>query len=154
MSTSVLPTFVSTLVSNLQANAALSGVRIFDGIELDYSYPGNAIAVGHDGALEGDDVNAGSMHQEYEGLLGNHSKFEEGSVNCVLWAGNGTTNLASLRTAAFALLAAVETQIRSDISFGGLVLYSDLTSGSFSYRQTNVGAGVVIPFVITYKAKI
>jgi hypothetical protein len=153
MATSAQPTFIAAVIAALKAAESLSGVRIFDGIEIDQSYPGDAIAVGHDGNTETDEVNAGSIVQEYK-QLGAISKFEDGTVNCFLWSTNGGSDLTSRRVRAFTILGAVESVIRSDVSFGGTVIYSGLETGAFTYRQTQVGAAVGITFAITYRAKI
>ena len=52
MAVSTMPAFTNAVVAALQGASSLSGVRVFDGIEIDMSYPGDAIAVGHDGNLE------------------------------------------------------------------------------------------------------
>jgi hypothetical protein len=153
MATSALPTFTNAVITAFRGASSLSGIRIFDGIEIDQSYPGNAIVVGTDGSMEGDDVIAGSARQEYK-QLGAVSKFEDGAITCTLWAANGGTNLTTLRSTAFGLLGDVETIIRSDVSFGGVVIYSGLDSYQMSYRQTTLGAAVVLNFTITYRAKI
>ena len=153
MATSTLPSFINAVISGLGSYGSLSWVRIFDGIEIDYSYPGDAIAIGHDGNLEGDEVTAGSIRQEYK-QLGAISKFEDGSLSCFLWSANGTTNLTSRRARAFQLLGYVENVIRADVSFGGVVMYSGLEDSSMFYRQTTQGAGVGINFTLTYRAKI
>jgi hypothetical protein len=153
MATSALPAFTQAVITALQGASSLTGVRIFDGIEIDNSYPGDAIAIGHDGNSESDEVNAGSIRQEYK-QLGAISKFEEGQINCWLWSFNGASDLTSRRVAAFNLLAAVENVVRSDVSFGGVVMYSAMETGNVSYRQTVQGAGVAVSFTLTYKAKI
>lgn len=153
MTTSALPTFTNSVITAFRNASSLSGIRIFDGIEIDQSYPGNAIVVGTDGSMEGDDVLAGSARQEYK-QLGAISKFEDGTLTCTLWAANGGTNLTTLRSTAFTLLGNVETIIRSDVSFGGVVMYSGIDNFSMGYRQTTLGAAVVINFTISYRAKI
>ena len=153
MATSALPSFTNAVISALGAYGSLSAVRVFDGIEIDYSYPGDAIAIGHDGNLESDEVVAGSIRQEYK-QLGAISKFEDGSLSCFLWSANGSTDLTSRRARAFELLGYVENVIRADVSFAGVVMYSGLESSQMFYRQTTQGAGVGITFTITYKAKI
>lgn len=153
MATSAQPAFIAAVITALKAAPALSGVRIFDGIEIDNSYPGDAIAIGHDGNMETDEVIAGSIRQEYK-QLGAISKFEDGSINGFLWSANGGSDITSRRTGAFTLLGALENVVRADVSFGGVVMYSGLETGSVMYRQTTVGAAVGITFTITYRAKI
>jgi hypothetical protein len=153
MATSALPSFTNAVITALRGASSLSGIRIFDGIEIDMSYPGDAIAVGHDGATDTDEVSAGSIRQEYK-QLGAVSKFEYGTLNCWLWSANGASDLTSRRAQAFALLGDVEAVIRSDVSFGGVVMFSGLDVSDVIYRQTSQGAGVGITFTITYQAKI
>lgn len=153
MATSALPTVISNLVSTFKAASSLTGVVIYDGIEIDREYPNDMIAVGHDGNLDSDEVNAGSVRQRYESL-GARNKMENGVVNCVLWAQNGTADLTSLRTRAFTTLGAIETIIRTDASLSSSVIYSDLDQGQMSYIQSNEGGGVQIAFTISYTAKI
>lgn len=148
-----MPAFTTALVNALKGASSLSGIRIFDGIEIDMSYPGDAIAVGHDGNLDGDEVSASSIRQEYR-PLGAISKFEHGSINCFLWSANGTTDIATRRTQAFTLLGDVESVIRADVSFGGVVQFSAMEQGEIRYRQTTNGVGVGILFTITYQSRI
>lgn len=153
MATSAQPAFIAAVLTALKSASSLSSVRVFDGIEIDQSYPGDAIAIGHDGNTETDEVNAGSIVQEYK-QLGAISKFENGTVNCFLWSTDGGSDLTSRRIRAFNILGAIESVVRSDVSFGGVVMFSGLETGSFTYRQTTVGAAVGITFTLTYQAKI
>jgi len=153
MATSALPSFTNAVITALRGASSLSGIRIFDGIEIDLSYPGDAIAVGHDGSIDTDEVSAGTIRQEYK-QLGAISKFEYGTLNCWLWSADGSSNLTTLRARAFTLLGDVESVIRSDVSFGGVVMFSGIEASDVIYRQTTQGAGVGMTFTITYQAKI
>jgi len=153
MASSALPSFTTAVITALQGASSLTGVRVFDGIEIDNSYPGDAIAIGHDGTIDSDEVSAGSIVQEYK-QLGAISKFENGTLNCWLWSANGGTDLTSRRVQAFNLLSSVEAVVRSDVSFGGVVMFSGMETGSVTYRQTTVGAAVGINFTLVYQAKI
>jgi hypothetical protein len=153
MATSVFSTFTEAVISKFKASSDLTGVRIFDGIEIDYSYPGDAIAVGHDGNMDTDEVYPGTFRQEYK-QLGAISKFEDGTLKCFLWSSNGIADITARRERALAILAGAEKAVRADVSFGGVVMYSGIESSEFIYRQTTLGAGVGIIFTITYRAKI
>lgn len=153
MATSVWSSFSEAVIAAFKAQADLTGVRIFDGIEIDLSYPGDAIAVGHDGNLDTDEVYPGTFKQEYK-QLGAISKFEDGTLTCFLWSSNGIANITARRERALALLAGAEKAIRADVSLGGVVMYSGIESSQFIYRQTTLGAGVGLIFTITYRAKI
>jgi hypothetical protein len=153
MATSAVPALINAVITRLKADSNLSAVRIFDGIEIDQSYPGDAICIGHDGNMEGDEVVASNFTQEYRNL-GAIGKFEDGVINCTMWAWDGMTDISARRTRATAVLGYVENSIRSDVSFGGVVIYSGLETAQMGYRQTNAGAAVTINFSITYRAKI
>ena len=152
MTTSALPTFITNVLAALNAAPALSGVRIFDGPEIDTSYPNDWIAVGHDGSDDGD-FEAAAASQEYA-PIGALRKNEDGALSCVLSTWDGTTDITARRVRAFALLAAVEDVVRADPSFSGAVLWAGLESFQLQYRQTNQGAAVEIPFSLTYRARI
>lgn len=151
MATTAFPYLVDGMVQAFKASPALSGVMIFDGPEINEDYPGSWIAVGHDGS-EDMDVNAGSAQNEYL-QLGAKRMYEDGNVNCTLSAWTGDTDLPTVRRAAYSLLDAVDTAIRSDPSFNGVVLWSGLATHNPIYRQTNAGADMTINFTIAYRAR-
>jgi hypothetical protein len=151
MATTALPQVINGILTAFNNSSALSGVRIFDGPEIDSSYPGDAIAVGHDGTDDGEVV-AGNVRQEPL-QLGNQKLMESGTVDCFLWAWDGGSSLANRRTRAFELLSAADTAVRADSSFAGACLYSYIDSHSTSYRQNTAGTAVVINFTIAYTAR-
>lgn len=151
MTTVAFPVLVDNIIAAFRAATSLSDVRIFDGIEIDESYPGDAIAVGHDGSDDGD-LMAASIRNSYD-QLGAKRMFEDGTINCSMWATSGNTNLTTLRVRAYEILSAVDTVIRLDPSFSGACLYSGLEYHTPTYRQTNAGAAVIINFTIAYRAR-
>lgn len=151
MTTTALPNLIDAVVTALKAASSLSGVTIYDGIEIDSSDPTSWISVGHDGSEDGEVV-AANVRNEYK-ALGAKSMFEDGTLNCTLSAWTGETNLSVCRNSAYTLLNAIDTVIRIDPSFGGVVLYSGLENHSPTYLQTNQGAAVQINFTIFYRAR-
>jgi hypothetical protein len=152
MATTVaLPSLITNIVAAFKASAALTGVSIYDGPILDGSYPQQWIAVGHDGSEEGP-TQAAQATNTYD-QLGAKKMFEDGSINCVLAAWDGNDSPASKRTAAYNLLSAVDTAIRSDPSFGGVVLYSGLGLHTMTYSQDDLGIVCLITFTINYRAR-
>lgn len=151
MAVTAFPYLIDAIVTALRAAQSLSGVTIYDGIEIDSSDPLNWISIGHDGTEDGEVV-AANLRNEYK-TLGAKSMFEEGSVNCTLSSWTGETNLSACRVSAYDLLSKIDTVIRTDPSFGGVVLYSGLENHTPTYLQTNQGAAVQINFSIYYKAK-
>lgn len=152
MTTTVaLPSLITNIVSAFSSAASLTGVSIYDGPILDGSYPQKWIAVGHDGSEEGA-TQAGQASNSYD-QLGAKKMFEDGAINCVLAAWDGGDSPASKRTAAYALLSAVDTVIRADPSFGGVVLYSGLGLHTMTYSQDDLGIVCLITFTINYRAR-
>jgi hypothetical protein len=146
-----LPQVINGLLTTLRASSDLAGVRIFDGIEIDGSYPGDFIAIGHDGSDDGE-VSVSNTTQSFE-QLGNFKQFEDGSIECFLSTWDGGTSITARRARAATLISAVDTALRADLSLGGSCLYSQIASFQFVYLQTTNGAAVNINFTISYRAR-
>ena len=145
------PPMIDKIITALGAASSLAGVRIFDGAEVDESYPGNAIAIGHDGSLGDTEMQVGNIRNTPLDFTDVHE--ESGTINCSLWAWSGDTSFKSSRTTAFNLLSAVDTVIRADSTFSGTCFYSWLESNTVTYRQTTSGSAVVLNFAIAYTAQ-
>jgi len=151
MATTAVPQVINGIISVLGASSGLAGVRIFDGPEIDMSYPSDFIAVGHDGSEDGE-VSVANVTQVFE-QLGNMKQFEDGSVECFLSTWDGGTSLSARRTRAGVILSAVDSAIRADSTLAGSCIYSLLSSHQMTYLQTDQGAAVNISFTITYRAR-
>ena len=151
MATTALPQVINGILTAFNASAGLTGVRIFDGPEIDASYPGDFIAVGHDGSEDGE-VSVSNVTQSFE-QLGNLKQFEDGSIDCWLATWDGGTSLSDRRTRVATLLSAVDTAIRADVSLGGACIYSSLSNHQMTYIQANNGVAISVTFSITYRAR-
>jgi len=151
MATTALPQVINGILTAFNASAGLSGVRIFDGPEIDASYPGDFIAVGHDGSEDGE-VSVSNVTQSFE-QLGNLKQFEDGTVDCWLATWDGGTSLSDRRARVATLLSAVDTAIRADVSLGGACIYSSLSNHQMSYIQANNGVAISVTFTIDYRAR-
>lgn len=145
------PTMVTNIITTLKAETSLSGVRVFDGAEIDLSYPGDAIAIGHDGSFGDIEMIVGQIQNNPFAFTDLHE--EQGSISCSLWSQDGSSDITARRIRAFALISAVDTAIRKDPTFSGACLYSILSTNNVGYRQTEFGAAVVIDFTISYQAQ-
>ena len=145
------PTVIQNIITALQNAASLTGVRIFDGAEIDFSWPGDAVAIGHDGSFGDVEMQVAQVTNTPFAFTDLHQ--EEGAISCSLWSQDGSGNLTARRVRAFALMSAVDTVIRQDPTLSGACLYSILTTNAVSYRQTEFGAAVVIDFSISYQAQ-
>ena len=151
MATEAAEGLIDAMVAAFKGATSLADVTVYDGPEIDSSDPLIWLAVGHDGTEDGEVV-AVNMKNEYK-QLGAKSMFEEGYVNCVLDVWNGDTNISALRTQARTYMSAIDSVIRLDPSFGGIVLWSGLDSQTLSYAQTSQGAEIKIVFTVYYKAR-
>ena len=149
--TALFPTMIDKIIVALNASTDLKDVRIFDGAQVDQSYPGDAIAIGHDGSFGDIEMQIGNITDTPFVFTNLHE--EAGTINCSLWSQDGTTDIASRRTRAFAILSAVDTALRVDPTFGGTCLYSILATNSISYDQTGFGVACKIDFTINYQAQ-
>jgi len=151
MATTALPQVINGILTAFNASADLTGVRIFDGPEIDSSYPGDFIAVGHDGSEDGE-VSVSNVTQSFQ-QLGNLKQFEDGNVDCWLATWDGGSSLSDRRARVATLLSAVDTAIRADVSLGGACIYSSLSSHQMSYIQANNGVAISVTFTIEYRAR-
>lgn len=151
MTTAAFPNLITNIVAAFKASSSLAGVSIYDGPMLDGSYPQQWIAVGHDGSEEGPSQ-AGQATNTYD-QIGAKKMFEDGVINCTLAAWDGETSPSAKRTAAYNLLSTVDTIIRTDPSFGGVVLYSGLGLHTMTYSQDDLGIVCLITFTINYRAR-
>jgi hypothetical protein len=149
--TIAFPTMIDKIITALGAAATLTGIRVFDGAEVDDSYPSDAIAIGHDGSFGDAEMQAGSITNNPQNFTDQHQ--EDGSISCALWTQDGGTDLTAKRTRAFSVLSKIDTVIRADPTFTGTCFYSYLQSGNVGYAQTQMGSAVIITFTITYQAQ-
>ena len=145
------PTMVNKIITALGAASSLTGVRVFDGAEVDFSYPGDAIAIGHDGSFGDSEMQVGNIQDNPFAFTDLHE--ESGTISCSLWSQDGSNDTAARRTRAFVLLSAIDTIIRSNSTFDGTCLYSILSANTVGYRQTDMGVAVVLDFTISYQAQ-
>jgi len=153
MSTSAIPGAMAALVDIL--TAALPDVAVFDGSSVaDDSMP-DCVWVG----WHPDEQDAARFVQSFN-AAGARTRDEAFQIFCYLESWSGDTDMPARRTQAFALLAAVETALRSTAAdpakanLGGTVLWAELTTGSLRPIQDDKGLRAGIPFVISCRARI
>lgn len=109
------------------------------------------VLVGDDGDPESE--RESTFGQEWADLACS-SRHERGSIPCAAVAASGDTDPATTRTAAFALLSACETALRTNRTLSGLVMTAQLTTGSALLAQGDNGSWVIAQFEITYMAQV
>lgn len=153
MTTTALPLVLEGVLNAFTNAQSLKdmNVQIYDGPEVDNSYPGDWIGVGHSGAQDGD-ITAAQGQNSWRGL-GAKRMEEIATIDCVISTWDGDTDVKGKRDRAYAILSAVDTIIRQDPSFGGACLFGGLSTTSLGYRQTTAGFVVEILFSIAYEAR-
>lgn len=130
----------------------LAGVTVYDGPPaVQPPAAGKILVIGGDWVPSDQSRAAASATQEAS--MGNRSRNETISIACQCRAGSGDTTMATQRTDAFGIVAAVEQLLVADPTLGGLT-YSDAKVGSVDeVRQIQQsGAGCVVSFTITATA--
>jgi hypothetical protein len=97
---------------------------------------------------------AGTVNQTW-GELGARAKYEDLTVPCELVCQAGDTSLTQRRTDAKAILAAVESALRTDFTLSvAQLLWCHMSAGTPQQKQTPNGSALVIPFTITGRARL
>ena len=145
------PNLIDAIITRLGATSSLSSVRVFDGIQVDESYPGDAIAIGHSGGFGDTEMTIGNITDSLLDFGEIHQ--ESGVIDCVLWSADGSTDVKARRTRAFAILNAIDAAIRQDPSFSGNCFHSYLQTSTIGYLLTVQGVAVTINFTIVYQSQ-
>src|SRR5260221_2025270 len=88
--------------------------------------------------------------------IGRRGRSEQVTIHCCAEAWSGTDDIKSMRAAAHAIVAAVETLLQADTTgFGGNVLFPDPGVTTRQLLQNNAGAGTArVPFDLTLRSRI
>lgn len=146
--------FIAALLAKFHADTTLIAtynVLVIDGPPLtDLSRP-NILFVGAQPSGEG----SGASFAQRWGEMGTRSKYELISADCEFWVRDGSTDLSTLRATAKALLAAVESALRTDFTLSVAALqWCSVASGDVIQQQTTTGASIAVPFTITAQARL
>lgn len=154
MTTSLYPAIVDALVSIM---SPLESVQVYDGWAVTQDYNNNLLI----GVADPDDTNVQEVGSESQSWHGTGSimqtRDDDGAVWCtaLAWAGNNTAKTA--RDAVKAILAVVETQIRTDPTLGSIpgLLWAE-ACGEAIWRQGQGKGGVRVAcsFTINYRGLI
>lgn len=158
--TSRIPALISYLVTTF-TNSALLGaatppVTVYDGPAATALDAPLKLFVGlSDPDNQGAEPAADST-QEWGGL-GRLARNEMITIHCCAEAWAGTDDMATVRTSATGIVAAVEQVMQSDSTqFGGNVLFPDpgITSIALLQNSTQQGAVARVTFDLTFKSRI
>lgn len=156
-STSRVPFVIDYLLSTFRAAATLGGanppVQVIDGPETVGDELKLQLYVGLQDP-DNIDIQEGADSEQSWAGLGAMARDEEMKVYCVAHAWEGDATVAQMRTAAYAIVAAVEVIIRADASIGGNVLFGGVVPTAYLPGSVDKGVFVRVPFYIEAKARI
>jgi hypothetical protein len=157
VATSKLPAILDYLTATFTAastlGAATPPVAVYDGPVITQAPDQLILWVGMDDP-DSDEAPTSAFSEQTWAGLGAQAKDEQFTVNCVAEAWGGETDIAAIRTAAFAIVAAVENLVRGDVMLGGRVQFQGVTGLSLRQDQTTRGAVARVTFQITGQARI
>jgi hypothetical protein len=131
-------------------------VTVFDGPPTTELDPSLALFVGLSDPDNTGPETAADLTQEWA-ALGRLGRNELSTIHCCAQAWAGTDDLKTVRVAAFAITAAVETLMQADTTqFGGNALFANpgFTQGALVQNNTAQGAIARVSFDLTFKSRI
>jgi len=156
VATSVVPALIDALVT--AARTALPSVLVFYGSGVTED-PGDYLMVGiSDPDNAGEFVDSADSEATWAGL-GNHARDQKGNVWCVAASTNGGSDDAAQQVAveaAYAIVAAIDTLVRSNPTLGTLVGGWAIHGSSerLSMSQSDYGAKARVAFQIYFQARL
>src|SRR6266511_2142428 len=97
---------------------------------------------------------AGDFTQTW-GELGARARYEDVTVLCELVVQAGESRLERRRTDAQVLLAAVESDLRTDFTLSiGRLLWCHVSAAAFRQRQDANGSALIVAFTVTGRARL
>lgn len=150
MTTSRIPATIDALVSRWTAAAALAGVAVLDGpptIDL----PTDFLTVGWspyaDVAVDGT--------QAFAAIGGNAPRDEDFTIACYADSYTGDTDPSARRSRVYQLVAAAESDLRTDPTLGGvLTLWAEIVAQTLHQEQTDRGLVVGVTFHVHCRTRI
>ncbi|MEU5716558.1 hypothetical protein AB0G71_12335 [Streptomyces sp. NPDC020403] len=156
MATSAAHAAITALVVRFETAPALAEVRVIDGPppSTNFSEPDRLYVGWAPGAEQ-----AAELQQRFAGA-GARRRDEDGAISCYLEARSGDEDMALCRARVFELLAVVEAELRATNTapdapaLGGVVLWSELTTGALIQDNGPDGALAGLAFTVAYRARI
>ena len=152
---SVLSYLVATFTAAPTIGAAAVPVAVYDGPALTAAPAQLILWVGLDDPDSDTGALAAESTREWSGLGGQSELI---MVHCTAEAWSGDDTIATVRTAAYGIVAAVETLVRDPAvnagGFGANAMLADpgVTAGALMQNTTTVGAQARVVFQIVLKA--
>lgn len=151
----VLDYLVTTFTAAVTLGAANPPIAVYDG-PIDTDAPAQMILwIGMDDP-DSTEAPIGAESETEWGSLGALAVNEQLTIHCVAEAWGGADDVKAIRTAAYGIVAAVETLLRADVNLGGTLPSGWCRVTGSQLRQNNVAEGAVarVSFHIDCQARI
>lgn len=154
MSVSQLAAGIDRLVALF--GAALPGVTVADGLQVNEKFVGDWAVIGGDGGF-GDDEEAGRGVAQWSGI-GTKRRDEQLNIPCAIGSssGNAESSMKPRRDRAFALLDLVDGALRADPGIADFVTGGGaaINEVSLKYMANTQGLAAVVLFVVHIPVRI
>lgn len=154
MIASVVPAVTDALVALAETAVEPLDFKVFDGIGLGQD-PRNFVVVGIPDPTSSDLSTAASTDQDWA-TLGNRSRDESGSLDCIAYAVDGDSDQKAARDLVFDAVRRIGEAVLADLTLGGVpgLLWSGLRITRYDQAQTDFGAEAQISFQLGFRARI
>lgn len=151
---SVIPAVTDALVGLSAAAVEPLGLTVFDGIGLGED-PSDFVVIGIPDPTSSNLSTAATVEQDWA-TLGNLSRDESGSLDCIAYAVSGDGDQKAARDRVFAAVAAIGAAVLSDLTLGGVpgLLWSGVRITHYDQAQAEFGAEAQISFQLGFRARI
>jgi hypothetical protein len=133
-------------------SAALTGVNVVDGPQVNSDASTDWLFVGFDGDEPDEGTEAVSAEQELMAFA--KTKQESAEVTCAAVVVDGGTDTTTVRSRAYAILSAAEDALRLDMQLGGLVMHAFISAHIYIPVITTGGCKARVVFTVTYLAQL
>lgn len=157
VSTSVWFDLLDALVAKCTANTTITttyNTLVLDGPPLSDLYRQNTLIIGAQPSDTDPGTSAGDFTQRW-GELGARARYEDVNVACELAVRDGNADLPTRRATAEAILAAIESDLRTDFTLGiPRLLWCHVTSAQFRQQRIQTASAVIVTFTVTGRARL
>lgn len=154
MSASRLHAAITALHAAAAADSSLVslGVLVTDGLPVTQDRVNDLLVIG---ATSDEEETGASLTQDWHDLGAAATRDETVQIRCYVRSQVGDVDVAGTRSRAFAVVAAVEALLRTDIDLGlGQVLNASVVEANYIVSQSTNGTAVWVPFTVRVRALI
>lgn len=131
---------------------SIPGPTVVDGPQVNSDAANEWLFVGHDGDEPDEGNEAVSAEQDLMAFL--KTKQETADITCAVVARDGTADVTAVRARAYEIFSDAEDRLRADLTLGGLVMQSFISTHQYMPVITQGGCKARVVFTVTYLAQL